>query len=190
MPKYEFVIQNDISSRPSAALRSHAVKNGLRRKTLDSEENESRDSEHAKQQQHNLRSRFRVSGTVKRKNRNRHASQHITPLTTPSVHTTNTQICSVKDARGSRKVAEYIVTFTPTSVLIKAPSQTAVDPFGTIYLKRTRDMNNLIKYCKQTALFSTFSLLEYSPLTYEKSSPDLALTYLAPKCKRSAGASP
>lgn len=121
MPEFAFVVSDGKSNkRPSAAVRSHAVRSGLQRKNQSETADSSEDSRITIRQRNSLKGRFRLSdgkGNVMKK---------------------------AKKAKGQQVVEAAVQA---QSRLVRSPGQGQDDPFSTFPVPLTGDAHKLVRFC-------------------------------------------
>lgn len=147
MAVFEFVVTTGAPQKATAAVRSHAVRSGLERKCAAQDAGSLEDSQLVIRQKSRLKGRFRLSainakeappkatkGAVDRPPKER--------LRTSSKPSKNSPEDTDLDRWGLPRYN------TSSYSLVKAPSQSWGDPFGTLPITHSQGVDNLVKYCK------------------------------------------
>lgn len=147
MPEFEFVVSDTATQRPSAAVRSHAVKSGLERKNRAEVASGSRDSQLTIRQKDSLKGRFKLTDAT------------LKPRKTAKVGVKSADIATSHAPRANDGVilrdgmvldARYVNPSLSSAQmqLVKSPSQGRSDPFGTFPVPLTGDVEKLAKFCR------------------------------------------
>ncbi|KPM45515.1 hypothetical protein AK830_g1043 [Neonectria ditissima] len=152
MPEFEFVVSDGTVKRPSAALRSHAVKSGLHRKSQAKVASGPRDSQLTVRQKDSLKGRFKLSGGASNPKRNVKAvveerssqSKSHGPVTMQP-EMADDSVMLRGDAGLDTRHDQHLPPSTQPQV-VRTPSQGRGDPFGTFLVPLTSDAEKLVKF--------------------------------------------
>lgn len=140
MSNFQFVVNNDLPKRATAAMRSHAVKSGLQRKAA-TEEHSSRDSQLTIRQKSTLKSRFRLHGKPgAHEKRSKTPKVNATSNDEPDSNSTGSVIHRL-DSRAHQKASNEI------QAIVLAPSQARGDPFNVYSVAQEEGVDRLIRFC-------------------------------------------
>lgn len=151
MARFEFVVSSGAPKRASSAARSHAVKNGLQRKSNAEEPKSSEDSQLIIRQKSSLKGRFRISVPAHKAttpSRKRDVEQH-TSATLERGHdaaATDAKDTSKKSLVQDR--ASYDWDPIGSTSMVIAPSQSRGDPFNSLPIDQTIGVDKLLHFCK------------------------------------------
>jgi hypothetical protein len=151
MPEFEFVVSDGTrNKRPSAAVRSHAVKSGLQRKNQAESAGGDKDSRVTIRQKDSLKGRFRLSdgnGENKKATKadNKHLKKPKSSTRGPRPPDDTTQLQSDQPTGTAPFDASTLET---QFELVRSPSQGQDDPFSTFPVPLTGDIHNLVRFCK------------------------------------------
>ncbi|CAM1507053.1 Fc.00g066940.m01.CDS01 [Cosmosporella sp. VM-42] len=165
MTNFEFVISDGAPKRPSAAVRSHAVKSGLQRKKCQPAEIESgsRDSQLTIRQKGTLKGRFRITETPAKTKKTAKTTIPEKPAqvketkeppveetiklqsTTNDVDGTALEFLGPEDSTVNQSVlaAQWELINSPT---VSSPSQGWGDPFNAFTVPQNSDVDKLMKF--------------------------------------------
>ncbi|KAH6997797.1 hypothetical protein BKA56DRAFT_607389 [Ilyonectria sp. MPI-CAGE-AT-0026] len=145
MPEFEFVVSDRATQRPSAAVRSHAVKSGLERKNRAEVASGSRDSQLTIRQKDSLKGRFKLTDATFK-------PRKTAKVGVKSADIATSQAPRAKDGVISRDGMVLDARYVDPSLssaqmqLVKSPSQGRSDPFGTFPVPLTGDVEKLAKF--------------------------------------------
>ncbi|KAH7171178.1 hypothetical protein EDB81DRAFT_877177 [Dactylonectria macrodidyma] len=152
MPDFAFVVSNGTAQRPSAAIRSHAVKSGLQRKGHTNDASGPKASQLTVRQKDSLKGRFKLSdGTGKPKKttkagvKGQSSQSRNDGLVRTRVTTTSDSVVLSESAMPG---SGYGSSSLPGAQLqlVKSPSQGSSDPFNTFPVPLTNDVEKLAKF--------------------------------------------
>ncbi|KAF5006150.1 hypothetical protein FDECE_7453 [Fusarium decemcellulare] len=147
MPDFTFVVSDGLPKRPTASLRSHAVKSGLQRKNQAVHQAGPRNSQLVIRQKDTLKGRFRISDGSGR-------TQQVTQETkkqsahAPKLNTKNTTVQPGRNNNEGVLVdrSDVYQTLRTQRDLVKSPSQGRGDPFSAFPIPLTDNDDKLIRF--------------------------------------------
>ena len=174
MKTFEFVVSNGAPERPSASVRSHAVKSGLQRKNKAAIPSGPKDAQLTIRQKNNLKGRFRLTDKASTAKTSAEPSKNEEPTEEPQA----ARVSTAQETKPDRSTATgCIVDYLSrqdNSALLKAlvqdgetpsqsylcgrweltqsPSQGRGDPFNTLTVHQNSDVDRLMKFCKYSGL--------------------------------------
>ncbi|KAM5383640.1 hypothetical protein ACJZ2D_001877 [Fusarium nematophilum] len=151
MTDFAFVVTDGVAGRPSAALRSHAVKNGLQRKTQTAAPSGPNNSQLTIRHKDTLQGRFRISDgsgnpkpTAKAINSRKQKGQSSEPGTKANKsRSTQASITLPRAPLGNRREPS---PYDGRWNLVRAPSQGRGDPFSAFPVPLSDNDDKLIRF--------------------------------------------
>lgn len=155
MNSFEFVVTSGAPKRVSSAARSHAVKQGLQRKTNLQEPKGSHDSKLTIRQKATLKGRFKISEPATKTKTHGKAR-----LPTPQHPDTLKQFPDIsppdtdKDASKQRVQIAVALDWDPIGSvsIVRSPSSSRGDPFNSFPIEQTDSVEILLQHCMLVCL--------------------------------------
>lgn len=154
MPDFAFVVSDGTAQRPSAAVRSHAVKSGLQRKSQTGDASGPKASQLTVRQKDSLKGRFKLSDMTSKPKKTTKAGAKEQSSKSKNVGFVRTKATMARDSVALSESVMLSAGYDSSSLpsaqlqLVKSPSQGSSDPFNTFPVPLTNDIEKLAKFCR------------------------------------------
>ncbi|KAH7163286.1 hypothetical protein B0J13DRAFT_33969 [Dactylonectria estremocensis] len=152
MPDFAFVVSDGTAQRPSAAVRSHAVKSGLQRKSQTGDASGPKASQLTVRQKDSLKGRFKLSDMTSKPKKTTKAGAKEQSSKSKNVGFVRTKATMARDSVALSESVMLSAGYDSSSLpsaqlqLVKSPSQGSSDPFNTFPVPLTNDIEKLAKF--------------------------------------------